>query len=173
MVPRSVGRSCRCFDAVERLRSLGHLTLEQAPTPHFDPITFFAGRTQGTGSLKVLTKRRQQTLVEGHGTVTSDGGIVLDQDVRRSGVLTRRTWRLHRVAADRYAGTLSDASGPVSGEVTGNRLHLSFAMKGGLHAEQWLYLQPDKQSARNRMVVTKLGIPVASLDETIQRMPTK
>ena len=68
----------------------------------------------------MLTKRRQQTLVEGHGVVTRDGGIVLDQEVRRGGVMTYRTWRLHRVAGDRYAGTLSDARGPVSGDVTGN-----------------------------------------------------
>ena len=42
-------------------------------------------------------------------------------------------------------------------------------MKGGLHAQQWLYLQPGGQVARNRMVVTKFGVPVASLDETITK----
>ena len=70
----------------------------------------------------------------------------------------------------RYAGTLSDASGPVTADVAGNRLHIAFPMKGGLRAQQWLYLSPNGQVAQNRMVVTKLGIPVASLDEVITRV---
>ena len=44
-------------------------------------------------------------------------------------------------------------------------------MQGGLHAQQWFYLQPGGQVALNRMVVTKFGLPVASLDETIRRLP--
>lgn len=150
----------------------GHLAREQAMTPVFDPVTFFAGATEGRGSLKVMTKPRQTTLVAGRGVVTADGAVVLDQDVRRGDAPpTYRTWRLHRVAPGRYAGTLTDAIGAVSGEVAGNRLHLSFPMKGGLRAQQWLYLQHGGQVARNRMVVSKFGIPVASLDETIRRLP--
>lgn len=120
--------------------------------------------------LTVMTRHRQAVLVEGKGVVTPDGGIVLDQDVRRGGeAATHRTWHLQRVGTGQFAGTLSDASGPVTGDVSGNCLHLRFAMKGGLRAQQWLYLRPDGQSAHNRLVVTKLGVPVASLDETIVR----
>lgn len=119
-----------------------------------------------------MTKRSQQVMVTGRGVVTSDGEIVLDQDVQRgSAPPSRRTWRLHRIAPGRYTGTLSDAIGPVTGEVAGNCLHLAFAMKSGLRAQQWLYLQPGGHVARNRMVVTKFGLPVASLDETIRRVP--
>lgn len=150
----------------------GHLTRDQAPGPVFDPIAFFAGHTEGTGGLKIATKRRQRTLVEGHGVVGADGAVTLDQDVRRgNGAPTHRTWHLRRVGTGRYAGTLTDAVGPVAGTVSGNRLHLRFRMKGGLQAQQWLYLRPGGQVADNRMVVTKFGIPVASLDETITRLP--
>ena len=149
----------------------GRLAGEQAAAPDFDPIAFFAGHTEGRGRLAVILRHDQPTLVEGHGVVGPVGTITLDQDVRRgTEAPTHRTWRLRRVAPGRYAGTLSDASGPVAGDVTGNRLHLRFAMKGGLKAQQWLYLQPGGQVARNRMVVTKFGIPVASLDETITRL---
>lgn len=58
----------------------------------------------------------------------------------------------------------------MTGEVTGNLLHLAFSMKGGLRAQQWLYLQPGGQVSRNRMLITKFGLPVASLDETIRHM---
>lgn len=150
----------------------GHLASAQAPAPVFDPVAFFSGHTEGRGSLAVAMRDRKPTLVEGHGTVTPDGGIDLAQDVRQSdGKPTHRTWHLRRIAPGRYVGTLSDAREPVTGEVEGNRLHLRFAMKGGLRAQQWLYLQPGGQAARNRLVVTKFGMPVASLDETIVRTP--
>lgn len=150
----------------------GHLTREQAPTPEFDPISFFADHTEGRGKLDMIFSGRKPTLVEGHGVIEPGGSIDLDQIVRRGGKsTTQRTWHLYKIAPGRYAGTLSDASGPVAGEVIGNRLHLSFAMKGGLHAEQFLYLRPGGQIAQNRMIFSKLGIPVASLDETITRLP--
>lgn len=149
---------------------LGHLAREHATSPVFDPIAYFAGRTEGRGSLKIVTKPRQAVTVEGHGVTDGDGGIVLDQDVRQGdGPVKHRTWHLRQTAPGRYAGTMSDAVGPVTGEVTGNTLHLSFMMKRGLRAQQWLYLQDGGQVSRNRMVVTKLGMPVASLDETIAR----
>lgn len=149
----------------------GHLGSKQAPTPVFDPITFFAGRTHGTGVLSVLFHKRITTDVTGRGSIDPDGAIVLDQMVKQgSKPATRRRWRLHRAAGGTFDGTLTDASGPVHGQVSGNRLHLAFSMHGGLRADQWLYLQPGGQVARNHMVVTKLGVPVASLDETITRV---
>lgn len=148
----------------------GHLRGEQAFAPTFDPVAFFAGKTEGRGMLTILLRRPQPTLVEGKGTVTSDGTIRLSQEVSRGGAKpTNRTWRLRLVGPGRYAGSLTDATGLVSAQVSGNLLHIRFAMKGGLHAQQWLYLAADGQSARNRMVVTKWGLPVASLDEVIAR----
>ena len=79
-----------------------------------------------------------------------------------------RQWRFRRLGPNRYAGTLSDAAGPVAGEVQGNMLHLRYPMKGGVSAEQWIYLQPDGRTALNRMRLTKLGITVGRLDETIR-----
>lgn len=61
----------------------GHLVQQRATSPTFDPIAFFAGTTEGNGRLKIMTKRRQQVMVTGRGIMTPDGGIVLDQDVRR------------------------------------------------------------------------------------------
>ena len=150
----------------------GHLASAQAPAPVFDPVAFFSGHTEGRGSLVVAMRHRKPTLVEGHGIVTPDGNIDLDQDVRQGdGKRTHRTWHLRRIAPGRYAGTLSDARGPVTGVVQGNCFHLRFTMKGGLRAQQWLYLQPGGQTAHNWMIVTKFGMPVARLDETIMRTP--
>lgn len=152
-----------------------------APTPCFVAETFFAGRTEGVGTLRIAFRRPVTVIVHGHGAVAPDGAIVLDQTVLegRKPAATRQ-WRITvgRITAgritpsgpERYTGSLSDAVGPVTGTVTGNRLHLVFAMKGGLHADQRLDLAADGASAHNVMIITKLGMTVATLDETIRRV---
>lgn len=144
----------------------------RAPAPVFSTETFFTGRTEGEGRLKIAFSRTKHVAVHGTGHVEPDGTLVLDQIVETQGKpATRRTWHIHRTAAGGYAGTLSDAAGPVTGEVAGNRLHLAFPMRGGFRAEQWLYLRPGGQVALNRLVVRKLGVTVAALTETIRRVP--
>ena len=64
---------------------------------------------------------------------------------------------------------MTGARGLVAAEVEGNRMHIRFTMEHGLVAEQWIYLQPGGQIALNRMSVSKLGVRVASLEETIRR----
>ena len=150
--------------------STDHLATAQAPAPVFDPVAFFSGRTEGRGTLSVILRRQRTTLVRGEGRRAADGGIVLDQTVTQGDDRPMfRTWHLRETAPGRWAGTLSDATGPVTGSVVGNRLYLSFRMKGGLKAEQWLYLQQGGQVARNVMVIRKSGLPVARLVETITR----
>lgn len=150
--------------------STDKLAREQTSGPQFDAAAFFTGHTEGKGTLKVVLRRAESTLVEGNGSVRTDRTIILDQTVRRGNhASTHRQWVLHPNGPDRYLGTLSDAVGPVIGTVSGNRLQLAFAMKGGLSAKQWLYLEQDGGVARNVMIVSKLGLPVARLDETITR----
>lgn len=141
-----------------------------ALAPRFSPQAFFAGATRGEGRLKIVMSGAKRVTVDGRGRMAGDT-LVLDQTVTgASATPEQRQWRLREVAPGRYAGTLSDAAGPVAGEVTGSRLHLQFAMKRGLVADQWLDLAADGQSAQNRMVVTKFGMTVAVLNETIRRV---
>lgn len=146
------------------------LPREQA-APAFDPAIFFAGRTRGVGRLTTLIGSHQDTLVEGRGLVEADGTIVLDQTVRRgSKPPAARQWRLRPAGPGTYVGTLTDAAGAVQGQVRGNRLHLTYPMKGRFVAEQWIDLQPGGRVAHNLMAVRKLGITVARLDETITHL---
>lgn len=146
-------------------------SLPPAPSPVFDPARFFEGHTQGTGSLKIVAAKRQPVRVEGRGRVDSDGVLVLDQTVTEGGKPpAKRSWTFRQTAPGRYTGTLSDAAGPVSGDVTGNRLHLHFRIHGGIVADQLLNLSGDGQSAHNRMTFRKFGVIVARLDETIRRV---
>jgi hypothetical protein len=142
-----------------------------ASAPLFRAEQFFAGRTAGEGSLKIIFKDAQPIRVQGNGRTEADGSLVLDQVVHRgTRAPERRQWRIRPAGANRYSGTLSDATGPVQGEVSGNALHLSYPMKGVVQAEQWIYLQPGGRTALNRMRITKFGVAVAQINETIRKL---
>ncbi len=138
--------------------------------PILFPDAFFSGRTEGKATLHVIFKGAQPVRVEGNGHVEPDGTLVLVQQVTRGEKPpTMRTWHIRPAGSGNYTGTLTDAKGPVTGDVAGNRLHLRYTSADGMDTEQWLYLQPGGQEALNRMVVRKFGIPVASLSETITK----
>jgi hypothetical protein len=135
-----------------------------APAPSFSAQEFFAGRTEGEGALKTMLSSRHTVRVHGIGHVDPDGTMILDQTVEEQGKSPKqREWRIRTVAAGRYSGTLTDAVGPIAGEVSGNRLHLRFRTKGGFDVQQWLDLAPGGRSARNHMIVRKFGIVVAAV----------
>lgn len=142
------------------------------PAPGFRPDLFFAGRTQGVGTVRIATSSRPRALtVKGVGRIQPDGSVVLDQDVTIDGKTTTRRFALRRVSAIVWQGTLTDASGLVRATVTGNRLSLAYPMKrAGMRMTQTVTLQPDGRTALNRARVTLLGIGVAQIEETITRL---
>lgn len=138
----------------------------------FLPERFFAGRLDGAGTLKIVLHAPTTTHVTSVGRVGADGILLLDQHIEQQGKPARdRQWRIRPLGNGRYAGTLTDASGPVTGEVEGNRLHLGFPMKGGMRVDQWLTLSSDGQVAQNHLIVRKLFVTVATLEETIRKVP--
>ena len=140
------------------------------PSPKFSPQAFFSGKTVGEGTLKIAFSQKRHTHVEGLGEVKKNGTLILVQRVKEGGKPPRtRTWHIRAVGGGNFQGTLSDADGPISADVRGNLLHIRFKDKDGLDNEQWLYLQPGGRVARNRLVVSKFGIRLATLDETITK----
>jgi hypothetical protein len=138
----------------------------------FSANTFFLGRTEGQGTLRQMMSVARPVQVHGQGLVERDGTLVLDQTVV-DGDRTPRTrrWRLREDRDGNYTGTMTDAIGPVKGEMSGDRLTLRFTMKdGGLDAAQWLWMDPDGVAAHNLIVVRKFGLKVAVIDQTIHKM---
>jgi hypothetical protein len=146
----------------------------EAPNPHallFSPQRFFVGRTEGTGLLRTIFSSPRSVRVHGSGRMDGDAVLVLDQRVEEQGKpVLRREWRMREAEPGHMIGTLTGATGAIQGFVSGNRLRLRFRMKGGLDAEQSIYLKPGGTSAHNLMIVRKFGIVVATLDETIDRV---
>ncbi len=145
---------------------------EIAPTPVFDPVQFFSGRTVGEGTLDVRFGSKRSLRVESTGATQSDGKFRLDQTITfADGAVETRTWLLRRVDATHYSATLSDAKGEVIAESNGNRFHLRYLLRQpAVYVDQSLYLQPDGRSLLNQLQISVLGVPWARLSETITRV---
>ncbi|HEV2079047.1 MAG TPA: DUF3833 family protein, partial [Allosphingosinicella sp.] len=124
------------------------------------------------GVVKAMISPASRLEVVGQGRLEPDGTLVLDQVIQRQGAKPeQRQWRIRQVAPGSYRGTLTTAEGPVIGRADGNRLHLRYRLKdGGLEARQWIYLQPDGRTAVNRLRLSKFGMPVAAVEETIRKL---
>ena len=151
---------------------LGLLLVVQAPGPLAAAERFFVGRTEGQGTVDVMLSGRHAVRDHTRGRIAADGALLLDQVVEEEGKpARRRTWRLVRAGGNRITGTISDAIGPVSGEIRGNVLHLKYrAKEANAAVEQWITLHPGGRTASNRMVFRKFGFKAATLESTIRKL---
>ena len=135
-----------------------------------DPLRFFEGRTEYVSTMKVLAKKPYRSRTLGHGEIGRDGSLHLTQKVHDEGKpSSERRWHMRRVGPSRYAGTMSDARGPVTVEEIGGRYRFRFKLKGGLTVEQWL--TPVSSSvARSRLTVRKLGLTVGRSEGSIRKL---
>jgi hypothetical protein len=138
--------------------------------PAFDPVAFFTGASHGDGKLDQVMKATSTVTVDSIGRPEKDGTLTLIQRIAMQGDPPRtRVWKLKQVAPGRYAGSLTDASGPVETVAIGRAIRIRYPMKGGLHVEQWLTALPGGRALDNRMTVHKWGVRVATLRERISK----
>ncbi len=134
-------------------------------TPHM-----FSGYSEGNGSLRLFLGRPRSFHVESYGYELGGGTSRLDQTVFMQGKRPQyRSWMIQTVGPNRYTGTLTDATGGVTGHTEGNRLFLRYRVAGPFVMHQTLGLRPDGRTIDNRGRITLLGIPVGRLQETITR----
>ncbi|MBO9714915.1 DUF3833 family protein [Sphingomonas sp.] len=141
---------------------------QTAPSAAFEQ--FFVGVTEGAGTVDVAILGKHNMRDRGHGRLDASGALVLEQTVEEQGKPARkRSWRLVRSGA-RITGTISDASGPVSGDVSGPTLHLRYRLAEGPSVEQWITLHPSGRSATNRMSFRRFGFKVATVESVIRKV---
>ena len=147
---------------------LSFLLLAQASQ---GPEHFFVGRTTSTGTATILMQGSHAVRDRGRGWIERGNVLVLEQVVEEEGRPPRaRTWRLLRRADNRVTGTITGVQGPVTGDVRGNVIHLSYQSSEGPAVEQWITVDPGRRTARNRMVYTRMGMTVATVDTFIRRL---
>ncbi|WP_118857741.1 DUF3833 family protein [Sphingomonas mesophila] len=145
-------------------------TLLAAAAPTFDPVAFFTGRTHGSGTLRVALKAPQTVRVESIGSVGADGTLVLRQTIDVTGDKRRqRVWQLRRTGPTSFAGTLSDARGPVAVTAERGAIRIRYRTTDGLSVQQWLTPAPGGRAVDNQMTFSKLGVTVARLSERIEK----
>jgi hypothetical protein len=150
---------------------LGLLLAAQAPAPGSALERFFVGRTEGAGTVRVIMSGEHAVRDRSRGHIDRGGALVLDQILEEEGKpARRRIWRLLRSGGNAVTGTISDARGPVAGEVAGNVLHLRYRLAEGPSVEQWIILQPGGRTASNRMTFRRFGLRVATVDTVIRRV---
>jgi Protein of unknown function (DUF3833) len=136
------------------------------------PEQFFVGRTEGAGTVRMTIGGSHKVRDVSRGRLDRSGALVLEQIVYEEGKpARRRSWRLVRSGPNRVSGTISDAIGPVTGDIRGNVLHLKYqAREASAQVEQWITLAPGGRAASNRMVFRKFGFKAATLESTIRKL---
>lgn len=146
------------------LALLSFLLLQQVPVGQ-GPERFFVGHTQSRGTVSIALSGRHAVSDRSVGRIERGTTLVIEQQFTEEGKPTRnRTWRLTRSPDNRITGSISDARGPVTGDVSGNVIHLRYQSAEGPGVEQWITLDPNGRLARNRMVFRRLGITLATVE---------
>lgn len=136
-----------------------------------EPMRFFEGRTETVGTIKIILKKPYRTRSVGRGSIGPDGSLLLVQQVEDEGKPPReRRWRIRQTGRGRFAGTMSEAIGPVAIDEVGGSYRFMFKMKGNLAVEQWLVPLPGGTSARNSVKIRKYGMIVGTSDGTIRKI---
>lgn len=144
-----------------------------AQQPQTDPLSFFVGRTEDQGVMKVMFKTPYRTETISNGKIEPDGSLMLVQRVENQGQAPRqRIWRVRYVSPGHYVAAMSEAVGPVIIDKIGDRYRFEFEIKDGLSVEQWLTPLPGGMAARSSLTVKKLGFTVASDEGLIRKMPS-
>src|SRR3954466_11052721 len=125
-------------------------------------LRFFEGSTESVSTMKIMAQKPFVSRSVGRGKIREDGTLELMQHVSEEGRREfDRHWQIRQVAPGRFAGSMSEAIGPIAVEKVGNRYVFRFGLKGHLSVEQWVTPDPDMISARTRLTVRKFGIAVA------------
>ena len=141
-----------------------------AQAQSFDPITFFTGATDSTGTLKQAFSSAKATHVTGFGAMRANGVFVLEQTMIVTGAAAKnRQWQLHQISPGHFGGTISDAKGPVTIDVAGNRLLIKYTMQNGLKVESVIAIDAGGRTGHNVSTIRKWGMTAATLSETISK----
>ena len=136
-----------------------------------DPLKFFEGRTETLSTVKMVMKKPFRSRSIGRGKLLRDRSLDLVQRVEDEGRPPHeRRWKIRQVGPGRFAGTMSEAIGPVTIEETPKGYRFRFKLKDNMAVEQWLMPIAGGSSARSKVTVRRFGIAVFRSDGIVRKI---
>lgn len=136
----------------------------------FNPVEFFRGRTHGDGTLKIIFQSAKAISVDSLGSTEADGSLLLKQVIHEPAKPPRvRYWRMRQTGPNSFAGTLTDAAGPVQVDIAANSVRIRYTGKDHLDFDQ-LLTPAGPREVHNVMKVRRFGFTVAHFDEIIRKL---
>jgi hypothetical protein len=159
------------FTLIAPVLLLASASAATSPSVPIDPLRFFVGRTEGVSRVKVMFHKDYGTHSTGQGRIEPDGSLLLVQQVSDDGKPPHeRRWRVRQVAPGRYAGTMTEADGPVAIDKVGDQYRFRFRMDGRLSVEQLLTPLPGGLAATNDAKVRRFGLVVATSQGIVRKL---
>ena len=146
--------------------------------PELDITRYFNGNIQAWGMFQSRSgevKRRFDLKMTGQWQ--GDEGTLHEHFVYSDGEVQDRTWRMHRVNAQRFIATAPDIVGEAVGEVSGNAVRWRYVLDlpvGDSHYHMdfndWMYLQDDR-TLLNHALMSKFGVHLGDVFLTFRKEP--
>ncbi|WP_245295749.1 DUF3833 family protein [Rhizobium rhizosphaerae] len=130
--------------------------------------TFFAGRTQASGTFHAINGLTRKLTITLQGRVMRDGLILREDIAYDDGERQTKTWHFRRTGPDTYRGTREDVKGYATVRVTGRVARFSYDVDLDPGQKEAIYrfydrleMAPDGRSLVNTATVFKALFPVA------------
>jgi hypothetical protein len=146
----------------------------------FDLIRYFTGHTKSWGVFENGGGApKRWFMADSVGKLRPDGTLILTQHfVYSSGKKTMRVWQIRQIDATHWDGTANDLVGVAHGECKGNALYWTYNITvnrknplATVHVRQWIYQPEGTDTVMTRLVVTKMGLPLFEVTESIRHVP--
>jgi hypothetical protein len=162
----------RLFPVLLALAPGAVLAASAPPAPvASNPLAFFNGHTESHGIARIVFRSPIKFAVHSSGHIEAGDVLVLDQVIDKEGEpAEKREWRIRRSGGTRFVGSLSNATGPVTGSINGNTVRMKYRLRDNhLTATQEIQMQPDGRGAFNRIILSRFGINLVTIEETIRK----
>jgi hypothetical protein len=146
---------------------------------HFELDRYFVGHNRSWGVFENNAGNPKKTFVADNvGRRLPDGTVVLTQHFQFSdGKRQVRVWHIRRIDATHWDATANDMVGVAHGTCVANALYWEYdiAVDRGnpfatVHVRQWIYQPEGTETVMTRLVVTKLGIQLFEVTESIHHV---
>lgn len=146
---------------------------------HFELDRYFVGHNRSWGVFENNAGNPKKTFVADNvGRRLPDGTVVLTQHFQFSdGKRQVRVWHIRRIDATHWDATANDMVGVAHGTCVANALYWEYdiAVDRGnpfatVHVRQWIYQPEGTEMVMTRLVVTKLGIQLFEVTESIHHV---